>query len=338
MSRSTNQAPTIADVARLAGVSIATVSRVLNGRSVVQGMTAGRVQAAIDELKYVPRTAARMLASRKTYTLGLLLPEISGTFFSPLLRGIEAAAREAGFDLLVHATEDRTRLPGARRPLGEHNTDGLLIFTDSLEEIEIRRLHDAGLPVVLMHQSMEEAGIPVVTVENKDGAREIVTHLIEVHGRRRIAFLRGPERQEDSAWRERGYKEALEAHGLKFDPELIAYGGFDRETGRAAVRGLLESGRSIDAIFSGDDEAALGSFSALQSAGLRIPEDIPVVGFDDLPFAPFLAPPLTTVRAPTEQVGREAVRQLLRLMRGEPAESLTLLPTQIIIRNSCGCP
>lgn len=333
----TTQAATIADVARLAGVSIATVSRVLNGTTVVVGTTAGRVQAAIDELRYVPRAAARVLASRKTNTLGLLLPEISGAFFSPLLRGIEAAAREAGFDLLVHATEDRSRRPGTWRPLGEHNTDGLLIFTDSLEEAEIRNLNDSGLPVVLMHQRVEEAAIPVVTVENKDGAREIVSHLIEVHGRRRIAFLRGPERQEDSAWRERGYREALETHGLEFDPGLIAYGGFDREIGERAVRELLESGRSFDAVFGGDDEAALGSLAALQAAGRRIPEEVAVVGFDDLPFAPFLNPPLTTVRAPTEQVGREAVRQLLTRMRGEAAKPLTLLPTKIILRNSCGC-
>ncbi len=333
----TTKAPTIADVARLAGVSIATVSRVLNSKTPVQEPTARRVQAAIEKLRYVPRTAARVLASRKTNTLGLLLPEISGAFFSPLLRGIEAAARESGFDLLVHATEDRSRMPGARLPLGEHNTDGVLIFTDSLEEEEIVHLHSLGLPIVLMHQSIEGTAIPVVTVENKDGAREIVGHLIEVHGRRRIAFLRGPERQEDSRWREAGYREALESHGLEFDEGLIAYGGFDRETGAGAIKELLEKGRVFDAIFCGDDEAALGSLGALQAAGRRVPEDIPVVGFDDLPFAPYLAPPLTTVRAPTEQVGREAVRQLIHLMRGEPAEALTLLPTQTIIRNSCGC-
>jgi DNA-binding LacI/PurR family transcriptional regulator len=267
----------------------------------------------------------------------LLLPEISGAFFPPLLRGIEAAARETGFDLLIHATEDRFLGPGQRRPLGEHNTDGLLIFTDSLAEEEILRIHALGLPVVLMHQTLPEAPIPVITVENKNGAAQIVSHLIEVHGRRRIVFLRGPERQEDSAWRERGYREALESHGVGFDESLISYGGFDRETGAGAVRELLARGQRFDAVFGGDDEAALGALSALQTAGVRVPEEVSVVGFDDLPFAPFVHPALTTVRAPTEQVGREAVRQLIHLMRGETAELLTLLPTQVILRRSCGC-
>ena len=196
MPKST-QLPTIADVARRAGVSIATVSRVLNGSTPVVDATAERVRQAVDALRFVPRSAARGLASRRTNTIGLLLPEISGAFFSPLLRGIEAAAREAGFDLLIHATEDPNRDPGARRPLGEHNTDGLLIFTDSLADAEILRLHALGQPVVLMHQTMQGSGIPVITVENKQGAAEIVSHMVEVHGRRRIAFLRGPERQED---------------------------------------------------------------------------------------------------------------------------------------------
>jgi len=330
--------PTIADVARLAGVSIATVSRVINGKTPVVDETARRVRTAIDELKYVPRTAARVLASHRTNTLGLLLPEISGAFFSPLLRGIEAAAREAGFDLLIHATEDLSHMPGARRPLGEHNTDGLLIFTDSLEDEEILRLYALGLPIVMMHQTLEGVPIPVVTVENKEGAAQIVSHLIEVHARRRIAFLRGPERQEDSAWRERGYREALEQHGLEFDPDLIAYGGFEREAGAAAIHELLGRGVRFDAVFSGDDEAGLGALSALQASGRAVPGEVSVAGFDDLPFAPFLTPALTTVRAPIEQVGREAVQQLIHLMRGEPAAPLTLLPTRIVLRNSCGCP
>src|SRR5574340_634226 len=216
--------PTIADVAKRAGVSIATVSRVLNGTTPVVDAKVQRVHQAINELKFVPRTAARVLASQHTNTIGLLLPEISGNFFSPLLRGIEAAARESGFDLLIHATGEPHRPPGVRRALGGHNTDGLLIFTDSLEDEEILRLHSMGQPVVLMHQTMADVDIPVVTVENKDGAYSIVSHLIETHHKQRIGFLRGPERQEDSAWRERGYVEALEAHGLHQSPELIAMG------------------------------------------------------------------------------------------------------------------
>ena len=138
-----------------------------------------------------------------------------------MLRGIEAAAREMGFDLLIHATDEPYRNPGARRPLGEHNTDGLLVFTDSLGDDELYRLNAVGLPLVLMHQSLENTNIPTITIENKDGASSIVRHLIEVHHRRRIVYLRGPERHEDSVWRERGYCEALEALGLRMESELL---------------------------------------------------------------------------------------------------------------------
>jgi DNA-binding LacI/PurR family transcriptional regulator len=318
-------------------VSIATVSRVLNGNTPVLGPTAQRVQAAIAELRFTPRTAARVLASRRTSTIGLLLPEISGAFFSPMLRGIESAAREAGYDLLIHATDEPHRNPGARRVLGEHNTDGLLVFTDSLEDEELVRLHGRGLPLVLMHQSMEGVDIPVITVENKDGAYKIVSHLIEMHGRRRIVYLRGPERHEDSGWRERGYAEALEAHGLRVEKQLIAQGNFDRLRAEESIRELIGRGVEFDAVFSGDDEAALGVFTALQAMGRRVPEDVAVVGFDDVTFAPFLSPPLTTVRVPIEAVGREAVRQLVHVIRGEQAQGLTLLKTEVMVRRSCGC-
>jgi len=332
-----SQSPTIADVARRAGVSIATVSRVLNGTTPVQDGTAKRVEEAITALRFVPRTAARVLASRRTNTIGLMLPEISGGFFSPLLRGIEGAAREAGFDLLIHATDEPHRIPTTRRPLGEHNTDGLLIFTDSLEDEEILRLHAQGLPLVLMHQSMAGTEIQVISIENKDGTRDLVNHLIEVHGRQRIAFLRGPATQEDSGWRERGYREALESHGIPVDEELIGAGEFDRVVAEQTVGDLLEQGVQFDALFCGDDEAALGAFAALQSKGRSIGGEVSVAGFDDVPFAAFLSPPLTTVRVPIEQVGREAVRQLVHLIRGEAAQALTLLSTEVIVRNSCGC-
>jgi len=330
--------PTISDVARLAGVSIATVSRVINGNTPVAASTAERVQAAIKELKFVPRTAARVLASRRTNTIGLLLPEIGGWFFPSMLRGIESAARQAGFDLLIHTVDVDYPLKTSRRALGMHNTDGLIVFTNSVGDEELSYLEQSGFPIVLLHQTPpENLNIPVITIENKDGAQKLVDHLIEVHGCRRIAFLRGTEGHEDSAWRERGYREALEAHGIPFDETLIATGGFDESEAMSAVNQWLLDGLEFDAIFTGDDDAALGVFAALQNAGRRIPDDVAVVGFDDVPLARFISPPLTTVRAPTEQTGMDAVKQLVHLIRGEPAESITLLPTELIIRNSCGC-
>jgi LacI family transcriptional regulator len=334
------QQPTISDVALKAGVSIATVSRVINGTSPVTPETKQRVQDAIKELAFIPRAAARVLASNRTETLGLLLPEIGGAFFSPLLRGIEAEAQMAGFDLLIHATSHipHAFTPVAHRPLGEHNTDGLLVFTQSIDEKEMSRLSALNFPTVFLYQtSPSSLNIPSVTIENKSGAKMIVEHLIQIHGRRRIAFLRGPEGNEDSEWRERGYREALQANGIPFDPSLVAVGGFNEEEARVAAQELLVEGVALDAVFGGDDDTAAGVISALIHAGKRVPQDVAVVGFDDLPIARYLRPALTTVRAPIEQVGREGVRQLVRLIRGQQAEALVLLQTEIVIRESCGC-
>lgn len=330
-----NRPPTIADVAQRANVSIATVSRVLNGTTPVQPEKAERVRLAMEELQFVPRHAARALAGKRTNTIGLVLPEISGAFFSPMLKGIEAEAHEAGYDLLIHST---TREGPSRRPLGEHNTDGLLIFTDGLEHSELHRLHNISFPMVLLHQSPPDSlDIPVIAIENKDGAAMLISHLIERHARRRIVFLRGPRGHEDSVWRERGYREALEAHSIPFDEILIAPGGFDEEEAFATIEHMLRDRLDLDAVFAGDDDAAIGVIRALRLAGQLVPQDVSVVGFDDVPVARYLSPALTTVRAPIEGVGREAVRQLTRLMSGQPAQSLTLMPTELVIRESCGC-
>lgn len=329
--------PTIADVAQLAGVSIATVSRVLNGTAPVDTETAERVRSTIADLNYVPHAAARTLASRRTDTIGLLLPEISGAFFQPMLRGVEAGVSEAGFDLLIHTTQSRPE-NSPHRPLGEHNTDGLLVFTESLDAKELTRLHSIGFPVVLLHQAPPNSlNIPVVTIENQSGAQKIVEHLIEVHNCHRIVFLQGPEGHEDSTWREKGYRVALKAHGLTFDPSLVARGAFNRDEARATMEQMLLDGVEFDAVFAGDDDAAVGVYLALRQAGRRVPEDVAVAGFDDQVFASTLTPALTTVRAPTEQVGRDAVHILAHLLKGEQAEPRLILPTELVIRESCGC-
>jgi DNA-binding LacI/PurR family transcriptional regulator len=330
---------TIADVAELAGVSIATVSRVINQTGPVAGETAAQVHAAIAELKYVPHAAARGLASRRTQTLGLLLPGISDQFSAAMLRGIEAGAREGGYDLLIHSTHVESGAgPAPRRRLGEHNTDGLLIFTDSLDDAELTRLYQLGFPMVLLHRSPPDGlTIPCVTFENKSGARQLIDHLIEIHGYRRIAFLAGPEEHEDSYWREMGYRESLAAHDIPFDPALVARGGFNQEQAQRSVENWLANNMELEAIFSGDDEAGIGVLAALQQANRRVPADIALVGFDDIDVSRYLNPPLTTVRAPIEQAGREAARQLVNLIRLGQADPLVLLPTELVIRRSCGC-
>ncbi|MCK4693145.1 MAG: substrate-binding domain-containing protein, partial [Anaerolineales bacterium] len=190
----------------------------------------------------------------------------------------------------------------------------------------------------LIHRSSPaDLEIPCVTIENKLGTRKMIDHLIQEHGYRRIAFLTGKEEQEDSYWREIGYRESLASHNIPFNPELIGFGGFNREQAESVVDKWLSDGLEFDAVFSGDDEAAIGVLTALKLAGKRVPEDVAVVGFDDTYLAQYLTPPLTTVRAPIEQVGREAIRLLVQLIQGDKTEPIVLLPTELMIRQSCGC-
>jgi DNA-binding LacI/PurR family transcriptional regulator len=215
----------------------------------------------------------------------------------------------------------------------------LLIFTDSLDHRELHHLHDINFPMVLLHQTPPDSlNIPAIAVENKDGAEMLLNHLIEIHGRRKIVFLRGPKGHEDSVWRERGYREALDRHKIEFDPTRIGLGEFDEEAAFSAVQKIITDGIELDAIFAGDDDSAIGAMRALKLAGRSVPGDVAVVGFDDVPFARYLSPALTTVRAPIEEIGREAVRQLVRLINSEQAQALTLMRTELVIRESCGCP
>lgn len=340
MNARKTQRATITDVARLAGVSISTVSRVLNDTAPVADETVQRVRSAVHMLNFTPHAAARTLAVRKTDTVGLLLPEIGSSFFVPTLRGIESAVREAGLDLLIFSgSSATTRRREIHQPLGEHNTDGLVIFSNQMDVRELSGLHERGFPVVLLHRSAPVGlQIPSVRFDNRAGVRKIVSHLIEAHSRRRILFLRGPEGNEDSFWREAAYRETLEVHGIPYDPELIADGSFTDFGAESAINKLLANGVRFDAVFSGDDEASAGVIMALRRASLQVPNDVAVVGFDDVPMSRHFNPPLTTVRAPIETASYLAARQLVRLIRNEEADATTVLPVEVVVRQSCGCP
>jgi DNA-binding LacI/PurR family transcriptional regulator len=326
---------TIDDVARQAGVSIATVSRVVSGSANVSLNTSAKVQAAITSLGYKPNPIAKYLAGQRTNIFGLIVDEIMGDFFQPMLRGIESACTENGYDLLIHSTRNTRRVGSF--PIGEHNTDGIIIFSNSLQEDELRRLYAMNFPMVLMHQSPpEDLDIPCVTIENKKSARRMVDYLIEQRGYTQIAFLRGPKGNEDSQWREMGYRESMDAHNLKVDESLIGYGGFEEAQAHHTVRQWIRQGKRPRCIFAGDDDSAIGVMMALKEAGLNVPNDVAVVGFDDIRISSYLTPALTTVRAPIERVSHVAVEQLLSLIRTGSADMLTLLPTELIIRESCG--
>jgi len=330
---------TIYDVAREAGVSVATVSRYINRNAPVSAEVAERLDRVMTNLRYVPHAAARHLASRKTRVIGLLLNNLHNDFFVPLLNGVEAVVRKKEYNLIVatYHANSRDALPP---PIGPHNTDGMLVFSDGLVDEDISKLNASRFPMVLVHRTPPPSlSIPSVTVENVEITTKLVEHLIQVHGKRRIIFLRGPIDQEDSYRREVGYKSALAANGIPFDEDLVLNGGFERDIAYNALDHMLGNGKNVafDAIFTGDDDAAIGTMQALHKHGYRIPEDIAVIGFDDLGFAPFLNPPLTTVRAPTESVGRIAAERLFDLLENQLSNGAVILPTEIIIRRSCGC-
>lgn len=330
---------TIRDVARKAGVSVATVSRYINRNTNVSPEVSERLSVVMTELKYVPHAAARNLASRKTRVVGLLLNNLHNDFFVPLLNGVEGVVRKKGYNLIIatyHASSRREMPP----PIGPHNTDGLLVFSDGLMDDDLMGLNALGFPMVLVHRTPPPSvPIPSVTVENVNITKRLVEHLIQVHHRRHILFLRGPIHQEDSERREVGYKAALQANGIPFDEKLILNGDFERDVAFQVMNQFLDNGHRVefDAVFTGDDDAAIGVLRSLQHHGIQIPNDVSVVGFDDLGFAPFLNPPLTTVRAPTETVGRIATERLFELLENEHSEEVVILPTEIIFRRSCGC-
>jgi len=337
--RKRSSSVTIRDVAKKAGVSVATVSRYINQNAPVSVEVSERLEQLLHEMNYVPHAAARNLASRKTRVVGLLLNNLHNDFFVPLLNGVEAVIRKKGYNLIV-ATYHADSRNEAQPPIGPHNTDGMLVFSDGLMDDDLVRLHSSGFPMVLVHRTPpDNLSIPSVTVENVAITHQLIDHLIKVHGRERILFLRGPLNQEDSDKRETGYRSALQLNGIPFDESLVLNGDFERDIAFGVLNEFLDNGNraDFDAVFTGDDDAAIGVMRSLQLHGLSVPDDVAVVGFDDLGFAQFLNPPLTTVRAPTESVGRIATERLFYMLEDHPSKEVVVLPTEIIFRRSCGC-
>ena len=300
---------TIRDVARQAGVSVATVSRYINHRETVSDDIAEQNSQVMQELNYMPLVAARNLATRTTGTVGLLSFSVEYSFFGPLVTGLEKALKENGYNLLI-ATYQADPGDEAVPPIGPHNADGVVVFSNTISEERLAEWYGMHFPVVLVHRTAPHSlPIPCVNVENKTTSYQIVEHLIQTHGRKHILFVRAPGCQEDAHFREMAYKAALKANSIEFDPGLVIGGDFERSFTRQAMEEFLANNPPFfDAVFAGDDDLAASVMSALQNAGLKVPEDVAVVGFDDQRFSAMLVPPLTTVHAPTEEVGKVAVQ------------------------------
>ncbi len=324
---------TIKDVARRANVSVATVSRALNGHQNVADAVRSRVLTAANELNYSPHHAARSLSSRRTHTIGVVLPDLYGEFFSELIRGIDQVAREHGLHLLVSSYHGHPQEQGAALRAMRGRVDGLLLMSPFAGNGGFIEANLApSMPVVLMNTAPGDSARPALRVDGYGGARAMVEHLAGA-GHRAIAFIAGPEGNFDAFERLRGYRDAMAALLPGVAPR-VAPGAFDEASGHRAGISLLEGGRP-DAIFAANDMMALGCLSALVQAGVRVPEDIALAGFDDVPLARYVHPALTTMRVDIAELGASAARMLLDMdAGGESPPAPTLLAPQLVVRGS----
>jgi LacI family transcriptional regulator len=340
------QRSTIYEVARRSGVSTATVSRVMHGGNGYSAATRDRVLATAAELGWLPNGTARGLARRRVGIVGVLFPDFSGggaaeeespLYVDQVIRGAERAATDAGDALLVAATRGSS---GRELALSvASKVDGLVVVARSLPEHDIAALGRRLPVVVLSDRAGRRTKLDSVGVDNRDGTRAVVEHLVSAHGLRDIAFLAGPERSPDSSERFTGFRLAMRAAGLPVPARPRATGDFTVAGGADAMRRLLAERRVPQAIVCGNDEMAIGALEVLARAGLRIPDDVAVTGFDDVALARHVRPALTTVAQPMRAIGAEAVRAVLgRLADGHAPRRAVVLPTQLVIRRSCGCP
>jgi LacI family transcriptional regulator len=330
-------AVTIRDVARAASVSVATVSRVLNGKEPVREDTRRRIRAVVERLHYSPHAAARSLITRRTNTVGVLLPDVHGEFFSEVIRGIDSCARERGYHLLVSGSHsDRTEIEAVLRA-ARGRVDGWIVMSPDLDSRSLERNLTDGLPAVLLNGVANGNPFDSIGVDNYGGAFAMVRHLISL-GHRRIAHLAGPAGNRDASERLRGYRDSMRAVWTRPPRQLEMSGDFREETGFAAGLRLLAWTKRPTAVFAANDAMAIGLLAAVQEGRLRVPQDLAVAGFDDIPIARFASPPLSTVRVPIAELGARATRLLLRALarpKGQVRRHETL-PTTLVLRDSCG--
>lgn len=331
--------PTLEAVAAVAGVSKSTVSRVINGSTVVSADARTRVEAAITELGYAPNRAARSLARRRSDSLAVVVHESEATlfadpFFGRIIRGISQALAETEIQLVLLLTQTEADYARIERYVRRGYSDGVLLVSSHGDDPLVIALAAVGVPTIAAGRPLFEPKLPYVDSDNRTGARIAVEHLLE-RGRRMIATVAGPADMAPGVDRLAGYRDALRGAGIPYTRALVEYGDWTAESGRRAMAALLKRAPDIDAVAVGSDLMAVGALHTLQETGRRVPEDVAVVGFDDTPVWnwDYDAIELTTVRQPVEQMGAEMVRRLRAYLDGEASgiESVTL-PTELIVR------
>jgi LacI family transcriptional regulator len=337
-----NRSPTLEEIARLAGVSRSTVSRVVNDHPNVRNGVRERVWEVIDETGYQPYAAARSLVTRRSRIVGVIIPEAVTTlftdpFFSHLLCGVTQTCNSKRYDLMLslfnHPAGQKEMY---RRVVRSGHLDGVVVASTRVDDPLIARLLEDGVPFVTVGRHPDER-VHYVDMDNVAAARMAVEHLIR-QGHRRIATITGPLNMTTGEDRLAGYRQALEAYRLPVEDDLIVEGDFAEASGMAAARRLLSL--SVTAIFAASDVMAVGALKVLREADARVPQDVALVGFDDVPLAAAVEPALTTVRQPIEQMGSMSADLLLNLLENPPDEQAPahriILPGKLVVRGSCG--
>jgi LacI family transcriptional regulator len=319
---------TIRDVARRAQLSIATVSRVLNGFDNVSEASRSRVADAVRELGYVPHEGARSLSLARTNAIGVVLPDLHGEFFSEIVRGMDREASRNGYLLLLsnlHSGSDQATL--ALRAM-RGRVDGLIVMAPHLKGSELSAALPAGLPAMLVNTPDGSGVHPSIKLDNRSGATAVVDHLVR-QGRKRLVHIAGPAANIDAQERAEAFRAAAASHGVRFE---VVEGDFEEESGEAAIASLLKAGAEFDAVFAANDNMAIGALLALRRAGRRVPEDVAVAGFDDIPLARHLG--LTTMRVRIAELGESALQGLLRMLSGKDKVADALHAPELVVRSS----
>jgi LacI family transcriptional regulator len=340
----------IDDIARLAGVSKATVSRVINQKPDVDPETRAKILRLMEEHGFVPSPTATGLAGGRTRLIGVLIPSLTWPLMPEILRGVASVVEQTPYELVLYSiSHERDRTAMINRILAARLTEGLLAVYPGPTTAYLSELHDSGYPVVMLDdQTIPTGATPWVGADNRTGAYLAVKHLLQL-GHRRIAHIKGRAGYLCSEDRYRGYCDALEEAGVALDPALTAQGDFYVSGGAACARTLFANPERPDAIFAGSDDTAAGVLLAAEETGLRVPDDLAVVGFDDTAPASFMHPPLTTVRQPFFEMGQRAATLLLdavtalrqpspswRTAQRDEAPIREFLPTKLVVRESCG--
>jgi len=331
--------PTIYDIAEEAGVSYSTVSRTLSGFEFVKASTRERVLSAAKKLGYVPNQQARSLAGGVSNLIGILVPGLTDDYVIQILHGVDSALIESNYNVILYTTNRRQGKEATyAATIMNGAADGLLLVAPVKADLYLDALRAQNFPYIMIDQVDQEQRSTVINTDNHKGAYEAIRYLIEL-GHRQIGFLSGLMQLNGAIERLEGYKAALADHNIPFRDEYIASGDFRMQIGYQGTQELLALENPPTAIFASNDVSALGAMDAIRERGLRIPDDISVVGFDDIPAAAMTYPKLTTVRQPLVQMGREAVMELLARLENPNHEVRQItLETQLVIRDSCAVP